>query len=302
LEKLFNSLKLSLQQSYIKVPEGLPKICRNRGIYTSVLFWYKMKSIKQTGLFSKENLVLEIQKNFNISKSTIYSHISILKKLHFIRESYTHYSLISYDKLFALLGYDLSLKRLKKGYRKGNFAIDKIDTSFDIENLKERIDCGELKLNLRRQFHIVNSSMSPIKEALVYKESENSITYNGLNIKLRLNKVETADNNINISIRDNFVIKDNEKTINLIQGISSKGIAKILGLRSTKSVHDLKIKSINKQLIHIYHQNIILKEYCDFLDEAMLHQLLMKRSYNFRGGSFNKPLTYQLQDTFCFYF
>lgn len=266
---------MNFELDYIKVPEGLSRRCRKRGIYTSILFWYKLKPIKKTGMFPKETFISTIQSYYNLSQPTIYRHLKILKELGCIKENSKFYSLISYNKLFHILDYNLTFKQCKKGFRKGNFAIDKID-NVDIPNIKERIDCGELKLSLRRQKFIVGSTMSKIKDTVIKKDSS-KIFYDGLNMKI------------------------NHKPVNPIIGISSKGICRLVGLKSTKSAHDLKTRSVQNQLLYIYHQEIILKEKCNFFDEAFLHHILHKKSNNYRG-SFGQPLTYVLQDTFDFLF
>lgn len=283
---------------YIKIPEGMVRKWREGGIYRTMIFYYKLKPLNKLGKFSKKEFYKIVHNNYQISDSNIRLHLNKLIELGFIRSSHEFYQLISYDKLFAHFNYDLSYKRSKSGkiLRRGCFAIDKIDLN-DIEVLEDRIDCGEIKLNIRRQEYFVkkvalSEKMSnTLKKSVSCKGIRAKCTYDGSNIKLSKSAI--------LKVKDHLIITKDQQKINTVVGISCIGLCKLLGYKSTKSVHDLKHRSANYGLVTLQEQEVVFKDRCNILDEV----LLMKLRPNFRfKGKFGEPLKYQLQDNFFFNF
>lgn len=285
---------------HIKVPEGLVKKAREQGTYRSIIFWFKIKPIYQTGYFLRKDFIKVIKQFYNISESNIRLHLNKLIKLGFIKVSPLYYQLISYDKLYTHFGYDLRVSRNKQRIRKGNFAIDKIAVD-DIDSLEDRIDCGELKLNLQRQVFYVKKvfldkkAMSNVLDySIKIKDDQHStLIFDGSNIAISKKSL--------LKVKDQLSATKNQQKINTILGISCKKICQILGYKSTKSVHDFKHRSVNSGLLHIQQQKVVFKKYCNMLDEILLKRKLRPITLCFKG-SFGKELSYQLCDNFLFNF
>lgn len=285
-------------QSYIKVPEGIVKIARENGIYRSLMFWYRLKPINQLGKFDKNSFYKTVKYFYNISDSNIRLHLNKLLKMGLIKDYKSSYQLVSYDKLFKHFGYNLKLKKKNgKVIRKGNFAITKIENFYiDDSYLEDIIDCSDIQINLRRQDDIIRKAqkgnpMSNTFKKIVDKKNSGSGIYDNLNIELSKRVVSEIKNTLNIEI--------GQKKINPITGISCRRIAKILGYKSTKSVHDLKKRSVANELIQIIPQKIILKNYTGFMDEVLIKYHL--KDFHFKYG-INQPISYQLHDDFLFGF
>lgn len=272
--------------------------CREQGIYKSILFWYKIKPIYQTGVFLRKDFIKIVQSFYNISEANIYLHLSKLKKLGLIIPFKEYYKLVSYDKLFSKFGYNLQLKwKSGKIVRKGNFAIDKISID-DIDVIKDRIDCGEIKLNLRRQeYHLKKVSLESMPNILKGQQkverNNHSFIFDGSNIVLSRNSL--------LNVKDNLTVLNNQKKVYTVVGLSCKGLCKLLGFKSTKTVHNFKHRCNNYGLMLIQQQKILFKKSCNILDEVLLKYKLRPVNYCFTG-SFGKELNYRLHDSFIFNF
>lgn len=284
---------------HIKIPEGLVRKARQQGVYRTIMFWYKLKPIYKLGRFSKKDFYQTVHQYYQISDSNIRLHLNKLIELGLIKVSKEFYQLISYDKLFTHFNYDLSYKRVNKRIlRKGNFAIDKVDLT-DISVLEDRIDCGEIKLNIRRQEHKIKAVSKktmpniPKKETIISNGPRSKCSFDGSSIEISKTAL--------LKVKDHFIVTNNQQKVNIIIGISCKGIAKLLGYKSTKSVHDLKYRAANYGLIHMFDQSVIFKKCCNILDEVLLQYKLKPASPCFKG-EFGTSLSYQFCDNFLFSF
>lgn len=288
---------MNYQLEYIKVPEGIMLKSRNLGIWKSIIFWYKIKPIYQTGSFLRKGFIDIVQEFYDISKANIYLHLSVLKGLGLIKQDKLYYKLVSYDQLFKRLGYDLKLYKTNRKLRKGNFAIDKVEVE-DLDILEDRIDCGEIKLNLRRQEYklkkVSPGSMSNILEShLKTTGKQQTIVFDGSNIEL--------SKSLLLNVKDRLTISHNQDKIFMVMGLSCKGLCRILGYKSTKSVHDLKKRCSKLGVMFTQQQKVLFKKSCNILDEVLLKYRLRPVSYCFHG-SFGNELDYRLHDTFLFNF
>ena len=291
---------MTFEQDYIKVPEGIMRIARENGFYRSLIFWYKLKPIYQLGRFSKVDFINIVKSHYNISESNIRLHLNRLINAGLVLNYKHHYQIVSYDVLFKHFGYDLTIKiKNRKLLRKGNFAIDKISVDEHMDNIEDRIDTGEIKLNLRRQEHIVNKVPSKampnmLKPSFIEKGNKYSYVYDGTNIELSREKLLEASKSLIVSYKN--------KKINTLTGMSVRGICNLLGYKSTKSAHDFKHRCHKSGLMFIVEQKILFKKSCNFVDEVLLKFFLRKSDICFRGSMIENELYYRLYDSFSFAF
>lgn len=126
----------------LKVPEELIGEARKRKCLSSVLFYYRMKSMSSNGFFK----IGGISKSLTGSNATIWRHIRFLLDNNLIRKDKGGYRLTKYDELFGFLGYSLR----KKGHRNGSFKIHRIPIAA-LSELEEYAITEDIKLNLNRQ-------------------------------------------------------------------------------------------------------------------------------------------------------
>lgn len=286
--------------NYIKTCEGLVRLWRENGVYRTMIFFYKIKPIYKTGRFPKKDFYKTIMSFYSISDSNIRLHLTTLIKIGFIKVFEDYYQLVSYDNIFKYFGYDLSYKKRNgKVLRKGNFAIFKIEIDPEYPNeIEDRIDCGELKLNIRRQEHylrkvIFNEELmsNVLKEKIIHDGAERIvIAYNGLNIY-------SSSKNILSKIKDSLTIEKNQKKIYVVSGISCRNIAKILGFKSTKSIFDFKKRCMSSGIFKVISQKVVLKNFTDFCDEVLMKHII--KDFHFKY-EFGRELNYQLHDDFLF--
>jgi len=137
----------------VKVPEGMIKQSNSNGTTHLIKLWYNLKSNKNSGHYIT---LKEIQDCTNESFSSIYKKITKMIELKWINKDSNGFKLISYDKLFKLLGYNMAIKKCKKGFRAGTFKIFKIA----IQNFLENIYIEEIKLNFQKQKYRVRKKLT----------------------------------------------------------------------------------------------------------------------------------------------
>lgn len=276
----------------LKFPEGLFRTARDNKMLKPLVFWYRLKPIYSSGKFEIKSFVRTVQSFYKISRTNIKFHMDILLNCGLIKKYGNYYQLISYDKLFKHFGYDVSFN----GRRMGNFAIDNVDVEF-IPVLEDRVDCGEINLNLYRQGYCLQEIASDevvSKTGYVMKDVRNEFFYDMTNTQLSKEAISSAVQNL-------YKYKTpSGKIQNIVTGISCRGLCKLLGFKSTKSVHDLKYRSVKHGLIELVNQTIRFRNFCGFSEEVLLKRFL-RPDFNFKG-KFGKPLEYQLCDDFIFCF
>lgn len=282
---------MTYELDILKFPEGLFKIARDNKMLKPLVFWYKLKPIYKSGRFEIKSFNKTVQSFYKISRTNIKFHIDILLKCGLIKKHGNYYQLVSYDKLFKHFGYDLKFN----GKRKGTFKIDNVDIEY-IPVLEDRVDCGEMKLNIDRQMCCLKE-IAPdevVSNSYVIKDVRNELFYDMTNIQLTKETISNAVKNL-------YEYKTSSgKYQNLVTGISCRGLCRLLGFKSTKSVHDLKYRAFKHGLIELINQTIRFRDFCGFSEEVLLKHFL-RPNFNFKG-KFGKPLEYQLCDDFIFCF
>jgi len=285
---------------YIKVPEGAIRLANELGILVDLKFYYQLKVINEEGCFKKGSVVPLIQKNYNFSQSSIWRKIKRLSKLGLINKDKNSYHLVRYDKLFEILGYDLTQNNKTK--RIGNFKIFKLSLK-KIDNLIAYVAKEEIDLNLDRQAYQVWQKIRSNSEfkKLLRKERTQPRSLKdirGFIDKLynNSNKVESIENTKQSKIATRYIEESKKHSLknnsycNLDITLSNRGIAKLLGFRTTLKgfqlqtlLNKLNLIKSNKRDIFIKTTNQTYKEFRnEFKDPTyrLVDSIIMKRISN----------------------
>lgn len=127
----------------IKVAENTYKLANSNGILKEYLTYCQLKSYSNSGCINKRD-VSSAAKFIKKGVSTLRDHLTVLVNQGLVRRGKHHYSLVSYDTAWSMLGQDLSPN--KNGKRNGNFAIFKLPLKY----LKENIEFNEIELEVKR--------------------------------------------------------------------------------------------------------------------------------------------------------
>lgn len=140
---------------FLKIPEFLIKHAREMKINIShIQAWYILKSINIQGLLGRKEALSALEKYF-VPKTSFNKLISqdmlVLER----RCKEKKYRLISYNKFFEILGYDLTPKRTKQGkfIRKGEFRVIKVETGKLLPNFRNEIAKHDLHLYINRKVY-----------------------------------------------------------------------------------------------------------------------------------------------------
>lgn len=140
---------------YVKVPEGSVRRAVSLGLKSELLSYLKLKTINYQGYFNNGSDIREISNKLRISTRTVNRWFVRLLEAGWMYKENNKYGLISYDRVWESLGYDLSINR-KLG-RKGMFKIYKIQAN-DINLLS--IVKEEIKSNQSRQAYVIKRKLT----------------------------------------------------------------------------------------------------------------------------------------------
>lgn len=237
----------------VKVPESLIKKINDMGIYTEILFWYRLKALKIEGSFHNTEIQNLVFSTYGISKSTCWEHIKKLSDWGLIKKKDNYYTLVSYDKLFLYLQYDLSFKfkwdkiqEKLKIVRKGLFRIYKISTDLliNIEDFIDQIALKEIELNINKQ----------IKQ---YRKYSSESKYRELLIQAQL-----GNKNINRTYIDDL-LKSRQDLRNhplSIFTLSCLRVAELLGFTSKSSGHRIEQRLKKKGLLIVQNRKLLYED------------------------------------------
>lgn len=275
-------VKTTLTQ--VKMPEGLTRVCRERGVLTLVKFYYQLKTLTIEGFIPKGKALPMIQKKYPQSTSQVYVKLKKLSELGFVRINRTGYSLVSYDSLFKSLGYTRSYKRTKTNQvRHNNFKLQKFSTS-ELEYCYDELDQIEVIKSLQKQAYRIKSSkvtMPNIRNDYVDMNKGSRLVYFP-NIKGTLEERGIQCMNL-------FMVKDVNTDITL----SCSGVARCLGFRSSNSGwrwETILFRPIKRCVL-------VIKELNKFLGTQMLKSLT-HLSPNFFYDEYSGGIYYRLSNQF----
>lgn len=149
----------------IKVPEGCLKRASDMNLRSETIIYFKLKSIFDHGYFEFGKGVKIVSNKMCLSERSVRRWFNSLHNVGFIYKDSNGYGLVKYDRLYELLGYNISKHESKN--RNGKFKIFKISTSH-IDRLVTAIAKEEIKLNQSRQEYM-------IKRKLTSKEKTDNI-------------------------------------------------------------------------------------------------------------------------------
>ena len=181
----------------IKVPEGCRRASCAAGLESEVIIFFKLKSIRVDGFFKTGINLSQITSKLDTTERTVRRWFTKLEECGFAYRNDNGIGLISYDRLYTRLGYDMSIKRNRNGKtRVGSFKIYKID-ALDVKHIGSAITAEEIRLNQSRQEYMIKMKHLPMPS----KQPDTNIG----------NKCERS--------------------------ISCSGVAKLLGYKSSSSGH-----------------------------------------------------------------
>jgi hypothetical protein len=263
---------MSSQLPLLKIPEGLSKRARGKNIWTVVESYYNLKVFNTEGCFHKTKIIQIFSSIFPISTAGAWRRIKEMVDHGVLRKEGDHYSLISYDRLFEKLGYDLSWNQ--KGRRRGSFRIIKISTKF-IKAFLLYVALEELRLNLDRQRRNVKRMANRLSIPIKNLEK--------IHIDAKINILNDLQSLAYIDLRG----KRNSKPVNNPDvTISCKGFSRLMGYVSSAAGWGLLRKMEENGLIRIVKRQILVDcnvalakdEYekvrqnpCYFLSRGMLY-------------------------------
>jgi len=248
----------------VKLPYGLTKVCREKKLLTLVKFWYKLKTQAKNGCLVKGSLIHVSDE----SLSQIYSKLKKLQQLGLLRPYKKGYLICSYDSLWKYLGYSYSFKRKgEKRERRNNFRILKVPSS-ELDYAWDELDRLLIFDSLKKQ----EKAISTVKASMPkYTQEYVNGSLNHVYSVIIAGTIEEKA----ISALNLFQLNNVNQDVTL----SSKGVSKVLGYRSSYSGYTHLQKFYNPVLRCIK----ICSEWNDFFGKETAKQLRSK---------FHKPFFY----------
>jgi len=236
----------------IKIAEKTYRNAKDLNILNEVVWYYQFKALNDHGFF-KSGQVSQQTTTLNISTSTLWRRINKLISVGLMKKHRNGYQLISYDKLWTLLQYDMSVTTGRNGRKRfGSFKIHKITVSKStFNNIKEWIAYVDLRDNLNKQTHAAFNKIIKDKRyrhAAISRTVILSAKKAALKNQFR-NNVQTIrlyDETIESSKYDEFNQKQKHQLVNPDITLSLYGIMNLFGLSNTSSAHNIvqRLKSI----------------------------------------------------------
>jgi len=251
----------------LKVPAGIIKRANEKGILSDLLFYYQLKSLNIDGSFKQGQITPLLISKFNYSSSSIWRKIGNLVKLDFIIKNEYEYNLISYDRFFSTLGYNLDEKIYYKNYSKryGNFKIFKIPVN-ELNNFIERITYEEIKLNFKKQAYQI------LKQVKDSSSSINRLIPKNILKKITLRDISSFEL-INNYLIDQKILKVEDKEFDKNDiSLSCSGIAKMMGFNSASKGWKLEKKLEKLGFLYIQPRKYLL-EINDYLANILFKSL-----------------------------
>lgn len=141
--------------SQLKVPEQLFKKANERGLFSLLQYWYKLKCLNIEGYF-KGNYTSFIAQKLNISIKTAYAIIAKMIELKWIVKQSNGISLVKYDLLWK--HFDLVRSYTSK------FKIFKVQST--LKYFVEYVAAEEIRLNLQRQNYVLDKKINKLNAKL----------------------------------------------------------------------------------------------------------------------------------------
>lgn len=250
---------------YLKIAQGCYGKSVQLGILNQVEFYYSLKKIHSNGFFENGTLVNTIQRHIGYTNSTIWKKVKQLTSLGLMYKHKQGYRLASYDKLFSILGYDITTGE----HRKGTFKIHKIPTN-TINDIKSWLALVDIRDNLNAQTHKAHYNLHKDKR---YQYTENNLHCASLRDKRQiLNHVAkktvqmiqfNEESIMAVQLQQAYCKRDDDKVYcNPDVTLSLKGICRILGLSNTSSAHNIVQRMKINQLISVQSRMVRVGSTC----------------------------------------
>ena len=234
----------------IKIAENTYKRARELGILNQIIWYYQFKTLNSHG-FLKSGQVSQQTLSLQISTATLWRRIDKLISVGLMKKHRNGYQLISYDDLWTLLGYDMSIYIGRNNKRRlGKFKIHKISVK-DIKDIREWIVYVDLRDNLKKQVHAAFNKIfkdkryrhADISRTVIFSAKkavlENQFRNNVQTIRLYDETIENAK-------LSEIYQKSNRQLVNPDITLSLRGIMNLFGLSNTSTAHNIiqRLKSL----------------------------------------------------------
>lgn len=238
---------------YLKIPQQCFINSKNRNIVNQVVYFYQLKMINEHGLFINGQVISTISKATDYKSANIWKKNRELINLGLLHKHKQGYRLSSYDKLFTLLGYDMS----KNGHRKGSFKIHRIP--FDkIRDIKSWIVKVDLHDNINEQIRKAFNNLLKDKR---YQYTGKQLHCASLSQKKEI--LQSIANNTVQMVRFNdeailyrqmdeaYGKSSNRIFCNPDVTLSLQGVCNVLGLTNTSSAYRIINRLVQFDLIKV---------------------------------------------------
>lgn len=225
---------------FIKIPQECFKRSKDNNILNQVEFYYKLKMLSRNGYFEKGRVISTINKHIKQSDANIWKKIKELVQTGLCYNHSQGYRLVSYDKLFEKLGYDL----VKSKNRRGTFKIHKVPTKL-ISDVRSTIAFVDLRENLNQQTNRAFYNLHKDKRYQYTEKNLHSATLKEkrsiLNSVVKSNVRMIELNDEAITTQKLYEARSNKDMQQLFCNpdvtLSLKGVCRILGFSNTSSAH-----------------------------------------------------------------
>lgn len=252
------------------------------------MFYYQLKKIDSNGFFQK-GTISSLHEDIPYEQPTIWKKLKRLVDNQLIRKYANGYQLISYDELFAILGYNMTFAN----GRKGIFKIHKIPM-LQCSNIKDLLAWIDIRENLNHQ---TNKAFNSLKKSSQY--SANNLSCTTMQDKRKIlssivdkNLVQMATNNDkhveHCKYMDLFMMEDKSVHCNPDVTLSLEGICSILQLPNTSSAHNIIQRLSDQKRISVTNREIFIES------TTMTYQEIKQKfgdSYILREGAIFRTLT-----------
>lgn len=256
----------------LKVPENSFARCNQQGVLKDYLIYLKLKAQCIDGAFICDQWHT-ICTTLNLSVTMLRKYIKRLKDLGWLIKQEKHYQLISYDKLWKQLGYQLKDTCGIKG-----FKIFKIDTT-NLNQLDLKIIVKEIKTNFLKQ------------EASIIKAQKKKIasTTDSVSIarKLCKNLRKSFDRKRYFKYQLSSIRNHKLPLINFDITLTCAKLALLLGYKTAMSGYYIEQRLKSEELASIVNRKLLIMRNIPYV---VYQSLGLSSCYSYKEGNLYKQL------------
>ena len=257
----------------LKVPEQSFFRCNQQKKLNDYIFWLKVKSLSIDGAFKPKHFTY-IADQLHLSISMVRKYIKRLLDLEWIVKQEESYQLISYNRLWVQLGYDVRDLGIT------DYLIFKVKVT-ELSQLRLSIIKEEIKTNfLKQKTSILKKEL---KNVVLLSDSEKMQEKLCKNVKKRIDQIIKSGwkNQLNI------IRKHIQPLINYDVTLSCEGLAKLLGYNTAMSGWSIEQELKNNCLAKITNRVLLVAKDISY---QIYSSLDLPNSFFYKDGSLYKQL------------